>query len=227
MALFKVYHGDKNDLPGELKDSYGYIVVNEEASAGTWIDDNNEGQDYGIGEWYIDTDTKRYRIAAAELVDEEGNLYSLDDIVQKENIVEDLAGTVYNSNTDQSALTTPEELELQRQLRVGIGVAKDEDSITKAFTITVLVSQWVQDQERQGYYKNVVGLPEVLHCGSPNAGVPVPPLISWNGVGSKAIYNVFEEVILNDNRNTLTFYVTATDYAIVGSNVGITVIDHR
>lgn len=224
MALFKVYHGDKNDLPGELKDSYGYIVVNEEASAGTWIDNDNQEQEYGVGEWYIDTDTKRYRIAAAELVDEEGNLYTLDDFVQKENIVDDLAAAVYDSSSQQSRVPAS----TQEELRIGIGVAKDEDSITKAFTITVPRTMWEQDLEREGYYKNTIGLPEELHCGAPDAVVPVPPLVSWNGVGSKRVYDVFEDVILNDDRDTLTFYVTAADYAIVTeSNVGITVIDHR
>lgn len=224
MALFKVYHGDKNDLPGELKDSYGYIVVNEEASAGTWIDNDNQEQEYGVGEWYIDTDTKRYRIAAAELVDEEGNLYTLDDFVQKENIVDDLAAAVYDSSSQQSRVPAS----TQEELRIGIGVAKDEDSITKAFTITVPRTMWEQDLEREGYYKNTVGLSEVLHCGALDAVVPVPPLVLWNGVGSKRVYDVFEDVILNDDRDTLTFYVTTADYAIVTeSNVGITVIDHR
>lgn len=224
MALFKVYHGDKNDLPGELKDSYGYIVVNEEANAGTWIDNQDQEQEYGIGEWYIDTDTKRYRIAAAELVDEEGNLYTLDDFVQKENIVDDLAAAIYDSSSQQSRVPAS----TQEELRIGIGVAKDEDSITKAFTITVPRTMWEQDLEREGYYKNTIGLPEELHCGALNAAVPVPPLVSWNGVGSKRVYDVFEDVILNDDRDTLTFYVTAANYVIVTeSNVGITVIDHR
>ena len=120
MALFKVYHGNKDDLPGELKDSYGYITVNEEASAGTWIDDQSQEQEYGIGEWYIDTDTKRYRIAAAELVDEEGNFYSLDDLVQKDNLVDDLAAAVYDSDNQRS--NVPENT--QEKLRIGIDVAK-------------------------------------------------------------------------------------------------------
>lgn len=224
MALFKVYHGDKNDLPGELKDSYGYITVNEEASAGTWIDDQSQEQEYGIGEWYIDTDTKRYRIAAAELVDEEGNLYSLDDLVQKEDIVDELVTAVYDSSSQQSKVPAS----TQEELRIGIGVAKDEDSITKAFTITVPRTTWEQDLEREGYYKNTVGLPEELHCGSPDATVPVPPLLTWNGAGSKQVYDVFKDVILNDDRDTLTFYAAAADHAIITeSNVGITVIDHR
>lgn len=224
MALFKVYHGDKDDLPGELKDSYGYIVVNEEATAGTWTDEDNQEQDYGVGEWYIDTDTKRYRIAAAELVDEEGNLYTLDDVVQKDDIVDDLVTAIYNSSNQQSKISA----NTQEQLRIGINVAKNEDSITKAFTVTVSKTAWAQDLNRSGYYKNEVGLSESLHCGAPNALVPVPPLILWNGTGSKTIYDVFDEVILNDAKNTLTFYVTASNYAVVtGSNVGITVVDYR
>ena len=224
MALFKVYHGDKNDLPGELKDSYGYITVDEEASAGTWTDINNEEQEYGIGEWYIDTATKRYRIAAAQLVDEEGNLYSLDDIVQKDNIVDDLAGAVYNSSTQQSRVPA----NTQEQLRIGISVAKEEDSITKAYTFMVQANAWEEDFERPGYYKNLVGLPEELHCGSLNANQLVPPLVAWSGVGSKAVYDLFEEVQLNDDKDILTFYVTAANYAAATtSNVGIVVIDHR
>lgn len=224
MALFKVYHGDKNDLPNVLKDSYGYIVVNEEASAGTWIDNNNQEQDYGIGEWYIDTDTKRYRIAAAELVDEEGNLYNLDDIVQKDNLVDDFAAAVYDSSSQQSkvpALT-------QEEIRVGISVAKDEDSITKAYNITVARNQWVEDLVREGYYKNSVSLSEALHCGAPNATVPVPPLVVWSGVGSKAVYSLFEDVEVNDDKDVITFYVSASNIAAVTeSNVGIIIIDHR
>lgn len=224
MALFKVYHGDKNDLPGELKDSYGYIVVDEEASAGTWINIDNEEQEYGIGEWYVDTDTKRYRIAAAQLVDEEGNLYSLDDIVQKDYIVDDLTGAVYNSSTQQSRIPAS----TQEQLRIGISVAKEEDSITKAYTLTISKNAWQEDLERTGYYKNVVGLSEALHCGAPEATVAVPPLITWSGVGSKAIYDLFEDVQLNDNKNILTFYVKSSNIATVtNSNVGVVVIDHR
>lgn len=224
MALFKVYHGDKNDLPGELKDSYGYIVVDEEASAGTWIDIDNEEQEYGIGEWYVDTDTKRYRIAAAQLVDEEGNLYSLDDIVQKDNIVDDLAGAVYNSSTQQSRVAAS----TQEQLRIGISVAKEEDSITKAYTLTIPRTAWEADLERTGYYKNVVGLSEELHCGAPGATVAVPPLVAWSGVGSKEIYNLLEDVQLNDDKDILTFYVKSSDIAMVtDSNVGVVVIDHR
>lgn len=224
MALFKVYHGDKNDLPGELKDSYGYITVNEEASAGTWIDDQNQEQEYGIGEWYIDTNTKRYRIAAAQLVDEEGNLYSLDDIVQKDNIVDDLAGAVYNSSTQQSRVPAS----TQEQLRIGISVAKEEDSITKAYTLTIPRTAWEEDLERTGYYKNVVGLSEALHCGAPGATVPVPPLVVWSGVGSKIVYSLFEDVEVNDDKNVITFYVSASNIAAVTeSNVGIIIIDHR
>ena len=224
MALFKVYHGDKNDLPGELKDSYGYITVNEEANAGTWIDINDQEQEYGIGEWYIDTNTKRYRIAAAELVDEEGNLYSLDDLVQKDGLVIDFTEAVYDSSSQQSRISAS----TQEKLRIGIGVAKDEDSITKAFTITVPSNNWELDQERVGYYKKSVILPEVLHCGAPDAVVPVPPLVSWNGVGSKQGYDVFEDVILNDDKDTLTFYVATTNLAIItASNIGVTVIDYR
>lgn len=222
MALFKVYHG--NPLPGQLRDSYGYIIVNEGARAGTWIDDQNQGHDYGIGEWYIDTDTKRYRIAAAELIDEEGHLYSLDDLVQKDNLVDDLASAVYDSSSQQSIVP----IETQEELRIGIGVAKDEDSITKAFTIAVSKTNWELDQEREGYYKNVIELTEQLHCGKLNAEVPVPPLLIWNGTGSKQVYDVFKDVILNDDRDTLTFYAAATDHAIITeSSVGITVIDHR
>lgn len=224
MALFKVYHGDKNDLPGELKDSYGYIVVDEEASAGTWIDNDDQEQEYGVGEWYVDTDTKRYRIAAAQLVDEEGNLYSLDDIVQKDNIVDDLAGAVYNSSTQQSRVPA----NTQEQLRIGISVAKEEDSITKAYTLTIPRTAWEADLERTGYYKNVVGLSEELHCGAPGATVPVPPLVAWSGVGSKEVYNLLEDVSLNNDRDVLTFYITAANYAVATeSNVGIVVIDHR
>ena len=224
MALFKVYHGDKNDLPGELKDSYGYIVVNEEASAGTWVDNDNQEQEYGVGEWYIDTDIKRYRIAAAELVDEEGNLYTLEDVVQKDDIVDDLAAAVYNSSSQQSRVSAS----TQEELRIGIGVAKEEDSITKAFTATVSRTMWEEDLERPGYYKNVVGLSETLHCGAPDAVLPVPPLILWSGVGSKAAYNAFDEVILNNDRDALTFYVTSSGYAVVTEeNVIIVVVDHR
>lgn len=224
MALFKVYHGDKNDLPNVLKDSYGYIVVNEEASAGTWIDNNSQEQDYGIGEWYIDTDTKRYRIAAAELVDEEGNLYSLDDIVQKDNLVDDFTAAVYDSSSQQSrvpALT-------QEEIRVGISVAKDEDSITKAYNITVARNQWNEDLVREGYYKNSIDLSEALHCGAPGATVPVPPLVVWSGVGSKTVYSLFEDVEVNDDKDVITFYVSASNIAAVTeSNVGIIIIDHR
>lgn len=224
MALFKVYHGDKNDLPGELKDSYGYIVVDEEASAGTWTDIDDQEQEYGIGEWYVDTDTKRYRIAAAQLVDEEGNLYSLDDIVQKDNIVDDLAGAVYDSSTQQSLVPAS----TQEQLRIGISVAKEEDSITKAYTLTILRNMWNEDLERTGYYKNAVGLSEQLHCGAPGAAVAVPPLVAWSGVGSKEIYNLLEDVQLNDDKDILTFYVKSSDIAMVtDSNIGVVVIDHR
>ena len=223
MALFKVYHGDKDNLPGELKDSYGYITVNEEVNAGTWIDDNSEEQEYGIGEWYIDTSTKRYRIAAAQLVDEEGNHYSLDDIVQKEDIVDDLIGAVYNSSTQQSKLLPS----AQEELRISISAPKEEDAITKAYSITVPSSQWTQDSERTGYYKKEITLPETLHCGSLDATVRVPPMITWSGVGSKTIYDLFSDVKLNDAKNVLTFYVTSADYPSVTSNVGVIVIDHR
>lgn len=224
MALFKVYYGIKNNLPGELKDSYGYIVTKEAANAGTWIDNNNQEKEYGVGEWYIDTDTKRYRIAAAELVDEEGNLYTLDDLVQKENIVDDLAAAVYNNSSQQSMIPAS----TQEKLRIGIGVAKNEDSITKAFTITVLNSGWELDQERQGYYKNTVNLSETLHCGAPNATVPVPPLVMWNGIGPKQIYDLFEDVQLNDNKQVITFYIKASDISIVqNQDVGITLVDYR
>lgn len=226
MALFKVYHGDKNDLPGELKDSYGYITVNEEASAGTWTDSENQEQEYGIGEWYIDTNTKRYRIAAAELVDEEGNLYGLDDIVEKDNIVDDLVDAVYDTSSQQSRVP----VSTQEQLRIGIGVAKDEDSITKAFAIVVPKSTWERDFTKLGYYKNSVTLEEELHCGGPYATTLVPPLITYNGIDepSKNAYNHLDSVELNDNKDIITFYVKAEDISAMQSNqIDIVIIDHR
>jgi len=88
VALFKVYYGDKDSLPEEIKDGYGYVVVNEEANIGTWyIDVNPDNDENG----------KRYEISAAELVDEEGNFYTLDDIALIANLKADILDAIYDS----------------------------------------------------------------------------------------------------------------------------------
>ena len=226
MALFKVYHGDDGQLPNQLKDSYGYIIVDDEATDfGTWTDSSSQQQSYGIGEWYIDTNTKRYRIAAATLVDDEGNFYGLDDIVQKDNLADDMVAAVYDDLSGQSKLLSTE----REEFRVGIDVAKTDDSISKAFTITVPSGEaWEEDLDNEGYYKNVVTLPEALHCGASGATTLVPPTIIWSGAGLKEIYDCLEEVVLNDAKDTLTFRIATDNIGLTEeSSLGVTIIDHR
>lgn len=225
MALFKVYHGDKDDLPGELKDSYGYIVVNDEAEAGSWTDDNDQEQSYGIGEWYIDTNYKRYRIAAAQLIDEEGNLVTLDDLVQKDNLADDFIDAVWDSTLSQSRLPSVD----QAKIRNAISVIGSDDAITKAYNITLSAGLWEPDPVFGEYYKYDYTLPETLHCGKGDASsTVVPPIVVWSGLNNQDLYDLIVDVQLNDAKNVITFRIEASDYSRVNSgNITVTVIDHR
>lgn len=228
MALFKVYHGDKDDLPSELKDSYGYLVVDENAEAGTWTDDQNQEHTYGIGEWYVDAgDTgyeKRYRIAAAQLIDDEGNLVTIDDLTMKDDFADDLVDAVWDSEQEESKLIATD----QAAIRNSIGVADENDSITRAYTATISYSDWEQDSNNFQLYYNVITLNEPLHCGKADSLTPVPPMILWNRNGVRDGFDVLLDAKVNDAKTTITFYVSANNLNIVqANNIGIVIIDYR
>ena len=230
MALFKVYHGDKDNLPSRLKDEYGYIVVYEdsEIEAGTWTDQNNQEQDYGIGEWYIDTDNKRYRIAAAKLIDEEGNLYSLEDIVQKDNITDDLLNAIYDDNNQESKLSSL----VQEKFLTSFNAAKKEESITMAQTIRI--PSIIEPDNGWRISTNIVyisiALPERLQCGSSDSSIPVPPLIALPTNATNAqrnIYDLIYDAEVNDNKTSISFYVSRANSNLLTSSIDVIVIDHR
>lgn len=228
MALFKVYHGDKDDLPSELKDSYGYLVVDESAEAGTWTDDEEQEHTYGVGEWYVDAgqtgQEKRYRIAAAQLIDEEGNLYTLDDLAKVDDFADDLVGAVWDGTQQESKLLPAD----QEAVRNSISVASDDDSISRAYQITITYNGWEQSSTRTGYYENTVTLSEALHCGKGGSLTPVPPLIIRASDGYQPGFDALADARVNDEKTAITFYVTTENASIVQSNDIVAIlIDYR
>ena len=228
MALFKVYHGDRDDLPNELKDSYGYLVVDETAEAGTWTDDQQQEHSYGVGEWYVDAgqagSEKRYRIAAAQLIDEEGNLYTLDDLAKVDDFADDLVGAVWDGTQQESKLLPAD----QEAVRNSISVASDNDSISRAYQITITYNGWQQSGTRVGYYENTVILSEALHCGKVGNLTPVPPLIIRASDGYQSGFDALADAKVNDEKTAITFYTTTANVNIVQSNDIVAIlIDYR
>ena len=227
MALFKVYHGDKNDLPNELKDSYGYLVVDESAEAGTWIDDEQQEHTYGVGEWYVDAgetgSEKRYRIAAAQLIDDEGNLYSLDDLTQKVDFADDLVDAVWDSTQQESKLLPAD----QTAVRSGLSVASEDDSISRAYSLIIPYTGW-EASSTTGYYENTITINPALHCGKAGSLVPVPPVIISANNSHQSGFDVLADAKINDAKTAITFFVADNNLSIVEANdITLTLIDYR
>lgn len=81
MALFK-YAGTTEDLDSSpLRSNFVYATIDSAGSNG--VEDTYQD----VAQWWVDIpdpagsgDVKRYRIAAASLIDEDGNVYQIDDI---------------------------------------------------------------------------------------------------------------------------------------------------
>jgi hypothetical protein len=127
MALFKVRHG--KELPNTFTDSYGYLLIND--------DDDKKIGNLNIGEWYVDinndTETKRYRIVSAALIDNDGNLYTAKDFSLSSNLVEELTTALEDANN-----------ETKQNLRNNMNVASLDNSITKCYSIQLLSSGWTE-----------------------------------------------------------------------------------
>ena len=229
MALFKVYHGDKDDLPSELKDSYGYLVVDESAEAGTWTDDEQQEHTYGVGEWYVDAGQpgfeKRYRIAAAQLIDEEGNLYTLDDLTKLDDFADDLVNAVWDNVQQESKLLPAD----QEAVRNSISVASEDDSISQAYSLTIDHTNWILSETRLGYYENTITLSSPLHCGKIDSITPVSPfVIRGNGDYYQQSFDFLADAKINDEKTAITFFVAGDNLNIVeASDIAITLIDYR
>lgn len=80
MALFK-YTGTAEELATKkVHDGFIYVCSNDDP------EDYSSGNPL-MGEWFVDIGTARYRLAAAALIDSEGNIVSVEDLVNSGDIL--------------------------------------------------------------------------------------------------------------------------------------------
>lgn len=120
MALFK-YAGTKDELDQvAIHDGFVYVC-----SDGTDTDDGeeySEGTNNLIGEWYVDIGSTRYRLAAAALIDPNGEVVSIEDLVQQGDILEVSQGGTGKASVTTNALLLGNNDGVMNELPATVGV---------------------------------------------------------------------------------------------------------
>lgn len=188
MALFK-YSGTSAELEGkEIRDGFVYATVEDPTTD-------------EVAQWYMDIGGRRYRVAAASLIDEDGNvieidqlarLSDLDNYVQKSDVIDvEHGGTnadnatdarnnlgVYSKDQVNTAITTVNNaISTLENTTLPNAINTVADVAYYGFEIRAL--SWSVGKDANGYYWANVQLDSdhLLTCGK---GGNVPPSISIN-----------------------------------------------
>lgn len=97
MALFK-YAGTADELATKkIHDGYVYVCSEDDPA------EYERGKPL-MGQWFVDIGNARYRLAAAALIDSQGNIVDIDDLVQSGDILEIAQGGTGKETLTKNAL---------------------------------------------------------------------------------------------------------------------------
>lgn len=120
MALFK-FAGTKADLDQvNVHDGYVYVCTDEEQ--------DRDGDNNPLGEWFVDIGTTRYRLAAAALINPQGTVVNIDDLVQDGDLMEVRVGGTGKTSVTANALLIGDGTNAMKEVASTAGVLQvDED----------------------------------------------------------------------------------------------------
>lgn len=120
MALFK-FAGTKDDLDQvAVHDGYVYVCTDEEQ--------DRDGDNNPLGEWFVDIGTTRYRLAAAALINPKGTVVNIDDLVQDGDLMEVRVGGTGKTSVTANALLIGDGTNAMKEVASTAGVLQvDED----------------------------------------------------------------------------------------------------
>ena len=223
MALFRHLYGNKDDAPQTITHGYSYIMIDPEESAGHW--GAGDANTYGLGEWVIDIKEndsdpgKRYRIAAARLVDDEGNVVEVGDMIQKTELTTELATQKDDARTALEVYSTDETYS-QAEANNKFG--------TIVFERTLQNANWVAPSGAQTMYTYTITV-NGLKCGYDGK---VPPLINWKDLATRDEYYKIDYAEATPDDLTTTpmtpgYIVLYAKEKPVADSINITITDYR
>lgn len=220
MALFK-HAGTSTELATkEQHDGFVYATVD-------YIDDEDPSLgDQGVAQWWVDINGKRYRVAAASLIDADGNIFSIEDFVKTSDSIDlehggtastgdatrDVAAAAgARSNLNVYSKTETDDRYCQKTetyTRTAIDTAIDALH-TVAYSKSLVAGGWIAPTEEGGYYTCTVAIAGLV-CGKDGQ---VPPSITIDDPDDKETLQTMRDAwqkvdhaIANTETGQIVFY---------------------